>query len=483
MNEYFFILFLYLLGIVSLFSFRQKIAEKILITLALPFGLGILGLVSITMVLCHIRYNLVNLLGLLFVIGCCGFYFSFIKSKVKIVEKKFLFLYSIFFMLFTYIAIEFNYSVLSFDSIALVSHGKQLALAGYMQGDNATALSSWGFLSLAVQAVGKLIDTEYIYSLYPIMALNFCFLFYQVTTTIIKKTLNLNMLLTSLLTILCLFSFMTVYFMIFQFVYIHNSLLSSFYLFAALTMLYLYQIEIKKQWLHLGFCMLFCFAILRTESTLFIFLFSCYFLLDKKASDLKAPLLVLSVVLLSWYLKIVSVSAKGEIVTPIRGLMVIVPIVLLTLIICFVKLDRFKNLMKYSSIFILMGLLGVLAALFVLEYDHMLVSLDVSRINMFIYGRWGYVWHVMLALFAGSFLFKTKVDLNAFRYSIISFFLLVLILVYLRTPYRLGWGDSANRIFTHILPVLGFYNLLAYVSFSSFRFIPFNFKNLKRDSK
>ncbi len=37
--------------------------------------------------------------------------------------------------------------------------------------------------------------------------------------------------------------------------------------------------------------------------------------------------------------------------------------------------------------------------------------------------------------------------------SIIGFVMLTMVIVIERVPYRLGWGDSANRMFTHILPI------------------------------
>jgi len=42
---------------------------------------------------------------------------------------------------------------------------------------------------------------------------------------------------------------------------------------------------------------------------------------------------------------------------------------------------------------------------------------------------------------------------DLFLYGVILFFALLLAIVYFRVPYHTGWGDSANRMVTHILPL------------------------------
>jgi len=46
---------------------------------------------------------------------------------------------------------------------------------------------------------------------------------------------------------------------------------------------------------------------------------------------------------------------------------------------------------------------------------------------------------------------------DLFLYGVILFFALLLAIVYFRVPYHTGWGDSANRMFTHILPIVILY--------------------------
>ena len=50
--------------------------------------------------------------------------------------------------------------------------------------------------------------------------------------------------------------------------------------------------------------------------------------------------------------------------------------------------------------------------------------------------------------------------------GVVSFFLLTILISYARVPYRLGWGDSANRMFTHILPIALFYVTLRIDAFA-----------------
>jgi len=52
------------------------------------------------------------------------------------------------------------------------------------------------------------------------------------------------------------------------------------------------------------------------------------------------------------------------------------------------------------------------------------------------------------------------VDERVYYVGTLSFFGLILILGTMRIPYRVGWGDSANRMMLYILPIIFFYFLL-----------------------
>ena len=81
---------------------------------------------------------------------------------------------------------------------------------------------------------------------------------------------------------------------------------------------------------------------------------------------------------------------------------------------------------------------------------------------MVFYGWWGAAWLILLVLFMFAFLQPGFPYERLFSFGIPAFFMLLLALAFMRFPFHLGWGDSANRMITHIMPVIFFYFLLKY---------------------
>jgi hypothetical protein len=108
------------------------------------------------------------------------------------------------------------------------------------------------------------------------------------------------------------------------------------------------------------------------------------------------------------------------------------------------------------------GLLCVLGFMFVQKPLHMYSSLSSIWQNMVFYGWWGATWLVLLILFMFALLQPSFLYEKLFSFGIPAFFMLLLVLGGMRLPYHPGRGDSANRMITHILPVILFYFLLKY---------------------
>jgi urea transporter len=101
-------------------------------------------------------------------------------------------------------------------------------------------------------------------------------------------------------------------------------------------------------------------------------------------------------------------------------------------------------------------LIIALVVAFLLKGEHMQVSAQRFFYNLFIDGLWGSFWWVCVtALIIQLFYYKKVSDLTMrFMLSVFLVVLLTFLLSYLRTPYRLGWTDSGNRIVFHIAPVV-----------------------------
>jgi hypothetical protein len=103
------------------------------------------------------------------------------------------------------------------------------------------------------------------------------------------------------------------------------------------------------------------------------------------------------------------------------------------------------------------GLLVAVAGLGALNLSHLIKNVMFNIQAFFVTGDWGAVWWVVLVLmatltFRGQF--SQKRELAGL---ILSFFIMIALLGMLRHPYHERWFDSANRMLTHIAPILLFY--------------------------
>jgi hypothetical protein len=92
--------------------------------------------------------------------------------------------------------------------------------------------------------------------------------------------------------------------------------------------------------------------------------------------------------------------------------------------------------------------------------EHMRKSVYSIVVNMLETREWGITWLVFLFLLGLSFIGPRLPFDELFFYGIPAFFSVLTALVYFRNPYHTGWGDSANRMFTHILPIVVLYVLM-----------------------
>ena len=121
-----------------------------------------------------------------------------------------------------------------------------------------------------------------------------------------------------------------------------------------------------------------------------------------------------------------------------------------------------KTVSNHASKIAFLGAAIILVILSLLRPDHMLESMmNVAR-NLFISGRWGFTWYVVIALLLLSPREEHIPYKDIFYYSLPTYFLFILSLSVLRMPYHANWWDSANRMMTHILPATLFYLSLRY---------------------
>jgi hypothetical protein len=113
---------------------------------------------------------------------------------------------------------------------------------------------------------------------------------------------------------------------------------------------------------------------------------------------------------------------------------------------------------------ILVAFSAALLAAVVWKPAHMAATLWAILNHLFNPGYWAGIWWLQLVLIPFVIRYP-KVPLERlFTVGVPAFLMLLALLSLLRSPYHLGWGDSANRMLTHILPVSLLYFLMKYAA-------------------
>lgn len=456
-----FLFALHLVGIAVNLSFRKWLPMPVLVLSAFPFGLSIWVLVAALFAMLGLPFKAAPMMLSLLLVGVTVSAINIRQSGIARRDQLLTAAYSLLFLLAIGIAETWNFTVLSYDSFKLIEISRIMAQDGGLLFVG-PELSSWGFFVIGAHGAAAALGLEYFHALQPVFAFSFVAIFFYFSYFCLRTvgcSLWGAVILASAIT-LALFS---TYFMFFQFFYIHNSFPSACYLFIAVVSLWLGLDRKNDGWFYFSILPLLSFALLRTEGPLImaLFLFLAFTRTGIAMRTARAVLLPMALAIFIWYVFLISIIETGsDILTPTRAVAVIGPLLVFSLIRSIVS-DRLLQLvqLRASVVFVVM-LVMVAVTLTIIKSEHMLSSLEVMTLNMHYAGRWGWTWHVAGALFLVGLIRPRFAHCDFMLLGILAFLLTVYILVFLRPPYRLGWGDSANRILTHILPIIFLYDAL-----------------------
>lgn len=360
-------------------------------------------------------------------------------------------------LVLTFLAVLFaryNYSVGSTDSASYVQTGLRFFTGAPVDvGQTFSSVGTW--LSLAHGPVALWGD-EYYYLLHPLLFTSLCALFFLLFFEIRSWERRPG---EALLWLLFAGWVLSSFFVLFHVFYVHTNMPSGIYLFLAFSC---YAYALKREdaaFLPLFFLAMFAFSLLRVEAPFFVasaILFAGVFYDDFKGiSTWWLYFLVLPLAV--WDLRIVWLLNGNEgLAGPVLlGAQALGLLVLPALIQALKKVGiNRRQLQRWA----LISLCVVVFILSLVRFDSFAVNFASVFSNFFFTGRWG-------SLFWGG-LFLLLVLVEDLRRDMISqlfipyatfYFLGLLLLGFMRVPYRLGWGDSLNRMMITIVPVVLFY--------------------------
>lgn len=375
-----------------------------------------------------------------------------------------------------------TYINVSYDSYQLIIIGQQIALEGGFTNETEARLASWGsFLPLG-HSLAIALNKDLLGALHPTTSA--IGLWTLAVASFYTAKQYLNNFGSLALTAGAIAFLASSFFVLFQASYIHNSLLATAYLALALHAMLQWgrhQAPLYPIVAGIGFL---AFALLRVEAPIFtaVFIACLYPLVNRPDSGYQKLVVSLTLAIGAWYLYLALVIGGGsDILTPSRVAIVMAPLVGWTLLLSLSSTQLGTTLgfkvVPNNGWWILptIAVLVTIGAGFVMT-DHLMHSAMSIQTNLVEQGRWGYLWFgymlVLALIITAPMDRQTKYLLAAAA----TFFLGVLLLSMGRAPYRLGWGDSGNRIITQSVVVI----TLAVVSGIAYRLRQTNTKEAKQ---
>ncbi|MBI5763724.1 MAG: hypothetical protein HZA51_09405 [Planctomycetes bacterium] len=354
-------------------------------------------------------------------------------------------------------ASRFDYSALSYDSFTQIILGRQLAQFGGFDPACHPALASWGVFVPIAQSASLMIGVDFLYALWPTMAAVFAITFFGICATGLR-TLNVGTAMARMMSTIATLFFVSTYFVLFQSFYVHNNLPSAMYLFLAVSCMWLGTTRSERGWFIPGMAAFFGFILLRTESPLYFALFAAPLLWTETISRRTKLLCIVTVSALTvvWYLRLIALIGGGtDILSPTKawGLMGIIAVFAATSMIP----DRpiVRRCMAGLPWLMMFGATALVVGVTVKRPEHMARCMETMGQNIFSDGRWGASWAILLVLIAVAFGLPRFHRQDWWTVGAGVYLAVVYGLgVFREQPYRIGWGDSANRLLTTVVPIL-----------------------------
>ncbi len=251
---------------------------------------------------------------------------------------------------------------------------------------------------------------------------------------------------------------------VFHLTYINGHMLVAMLLLVAVGVTWLSVIEDEHRFLYLAGIAFAAAAIARAELLIVIALFLVPILAHRDLSrrDRLVITMPAAIVAVAWFGLVLPPHASelkfGT--TPTYGNAALA--LLLVVFASIATVVRLRRLVELAPWLMLGGTLVLLA--YYVNSDPELMRLSMSSLgaNAAYVGAWGFFWYVVSPLVAATMVWGRVEADRLLNFGIVGFFVTLPLMAYLREgAYRVGSGDSGNRMLMHIVPLLVVYLVVA----------------------
>jgi hypothetical protein len=467
-NQFLFLFFLEVLGLSFMVLFKKNLDRAYLYLLSFPMGVSLWAFLILIFLGAGVPVRRGAVLTASFLMLGVFFLMDLRKKAFSREERLPLAILLLSFAALSFVFLSLNYSFFTNDSWGLVAGGRTIALSTRLP---ARLLAETGIFSFILHSAGSFWHFDYLYALYPMIALFLVLFFiYGLYAPFGMKRISLNRHLAfSGLAALFLLS---TFFILMNSAYIHTNLLYGFYTFIAVFGLWRRLQGDHSAWLVISILALLSSIFIRVEGPLVALIPVILLISARELSFKDKGIYVLSVTLAvsAWFLKLFFVFSgfTGKKLNADRSLFVIL-IYLLCLLGSWLSEKRgLARLRSYGPPAMLYAL-AFLWSYFIWTKgmsmkggDLIIRRYGILLVNILRDGGWGITWMALFFLFIAALFMARFPQESLFTYTILSFGLLFNSLNLFRGGWRAGWGDSGNRMLVHIIFIMGFYIFLKF---------------------
>ena len=347
----------------------------------------------------------------------------------------------------------------SYDSYMYINTGQKIAKLGYISKDLVSIVSGFPLFTPMLFAPSVFFGFDFSQGVYVLLNVQFTlFIGFAVFDELKEKVAFKKAVVYGVLAFIALAS-SNIYFELMY--WPMSNLLTAMTMFMLLYFAWLAQRE--NEGINMLFSAFFgiCFVLIRSENML---LYICYMFIislsDVKKKNIALHLAGVAAALALWYFRFFAVAGldftEGAFLTVERAAGVLGVLVLFIVYVLFFSKSKFvtKRKKTIERLFFAAMVLAI-AAVAVLKPDYFIENMKATLYNVFYDGAWAGA----ILLFASMYFIKllSQKGFDYFDRQALVFILFFIIIFLLREmPLRVGFGDSGNRYFAHILPVLAY---------------------------
>jgi len=345
-----------------------------------------------------------------------------------------------------------DFSVMSPDGIMMTNLGKIIAQTGGLHWSLAGTLPDWGIFTVAVQAPASWLRLDYLNLVHPMLAASVAA---QVFWLVQRHSGDVPV--TAATRLFAAFAALfvgTCLFFVFNAFFVHNSMPTAMFVTTAFTLLAESAADGGVRVRHLGWFGIFGIVLSRPEGPILAAIVAVAFMASDGPQS-KVPAMILAGATCAWYAQVALLcNASSDVMSAPKAVITASALVAVALVDALPR--RLSLFMKrHAAPLMVGGLVCANVVAMALSAPDYLLSAKWVLLNLLYTGRWGTSWAVAfsmlpLAMIAGR---RGRID-RALGFILLTFPLFVLLIGSMRNPYRHGWGDSANRMFLHVFPLL-----------------------------